>query len=71
MYSVWFIDLEEVIYQLKKKLPDFTTFCSIRGNANGDFIVESETEKYIVKHTDFSIWKQVGDWKTGKWEEVK
>ena len=71
MYSVWFQDLEEVLYQLKKHLPDFTTVCSINGNANGDFVIRDETNVYIVKHTDFSIWHREGDWKNGKWVEVK
>jgi len=71
MYSVWFCDLEEVLYQLKKKLPYFVTFCSIQGNANGDFVIKDDTNTYIVKHTDFSIWHLEGDWCTGKWVEVK
>lgn len=72
MYSVWFCDLEKVLYQLKKKLPDFTTFCSIQGNANGDFVIEDDTNTYIVKHTDFSIWHFEGFWKgNGKWVEIK
>lgn len=70
MYSVWFQDLEEVLYQLKKHLPDFTTFCEIKGNADGDFVIKDDVDTYIVKHTDFSIWKREGDWKNGKWVEV-
>lgn len=71
MYSVWFCDLEKVLPQLKKKLPHFVTFCSIQGNANGDFVIKDDTNTYIVKHTDFSIWHLEGDWRTGKWVEVK
>lgn len=72
MYSVWFCDLEEVLYQLKKKLPDFTTFYSIHGNVNGDFVIKDSTDSYIVKHSDFSVWHlEGGNWRTGKWVEVK
>ena len=72
MFSVWFCDLERVLDQLRKKLPNFTTFCSIHGNVNGDFVIKDSTDSYIVKHNDFSIWHlEGGDWRTGKWVEVK
>ncbi len=71
MYSVLFKDLEKVIQVMKEKVPTMTTFCSINGNANGDFVVRNETEVYIVKHTDFSILHREDDWKNGKWVEVK
>lgn len=71
MYSVWFQDLEKVIQVMKEKVPTMETFCSIDGNSNGDFVIRNETEVYIVKHTDFSVWHSKGDWRNGKWEEVK
>ena len=72
MFSVWFCDLERALDQLRKKLPNFMTFCSIHGNVNGDFVIKDSTDSYIVKHNDFSIWHlEGGDWRTGKWVEVK
>lgn len=71
MYSVWFQDLEKVIQVMKEKIPTMTTFCSINGNACGDFVIKDETETYIVGHRNFTIWHLEGDWKTGKWVEVK
>ena len=71
MYSVWFCDLPKVLEALRKKLPNLTTFCSISGNADGDFIVKNETDKWIVKHNDFSVWhldKTLGHY--GEWVEV-
>ena len=49
MYSVWFQDLKKVLEQLKKKVPEVQTFCSIEGNAYGDFVVKTSSKTYIVK----------------------
>ena len=70
MYSIWFCDLEKAIKALEKACPNFKTFTAIRGNAFGDFVVEDDTNTYIVKHNDFSVWHLEGDWRTGKWVEV-
>lgn len=72
MYSVWFCDLPKVIEAINKKLPNLVTFCSIEGNAYGDFVVKNETDTWIVKHDDFSVWylgRTLADY--GEWVEVK
>ncbi len=71
MYSVWFSDCQKVIETLKNKCPNLLTFCSIEGNVFGDFIIKDETCTYLVKHSDFSVWYLNGDWKNGKWTEIK
>lgn len=71
MYPVFFSDLEKVLCQLKKKLPNLMTFCSIQGNANGDFVIKDGTNTYIVIHTGFSVWRLEGDWRNGKWVEIE
>lgn len=71
MYSVWFNDLEAVILKVKEKLPNMATFGEIKGNAYGDFVIKSDTDTYIVKHDDLSIWHMEGDWRSKKWVEVK
>ena len=66
MYGVWFCDLQKVIAAMAEKVPTMETFTSIEGNADGDFVV-----RYIVKHTDFSVWKRTGSWREGRWEKVE
>lgn len=71
MYSVWFQDLEKVIQVMKEKVPTMTTFSEIHGNAFGDFIIQDDTNTYVVKHTDFSVW-HLSNWKSKEsWEEIK
>lgn len=72
MYSVWFCDLPKVIEAINKKLPNLTTFCSIEGNAFGDFVIHNGTDTWIVKHDDFSVWhleRTLAEHK--EWVEVK
>lgn len=72
MYSVWFCDLEKAIKVFRETFPMRDTFNSIKGNANGDFIFECDPDSFIVKHTDFSIWKFEGPWKKGgRWIKIK
>ncbi len=72
MYSVWFCDVPKVINAVNKKVPNLTTFCKIEGNAYGDFIVANETDTWIVKHNDFSVWHlERTPPKWGNWVEVK
>jgi hypothetical protein len=71
MYRVWFDDLEKAIAALRKVERD-ALFCSISGNAYGDFVFEiAEGITYIVKHNDFSVWRNVGDWRNPDWREIK
>lgn len=71
MYGVWFCDLQKVIAAMAEKVPTMETFTSIEGNADGDFVVRNCTITYIVRHTDFSVWKRIGSWKEGRWERVE
>lgn len=71
MYSVWFSDCVKAIEKIKAKLPKMETFCSIEGNAYGDFIIKDGVATYLVKHDNFSVWVLVGDWKKGQWVEVE
>lgn len=57
MYSVWFCDLKKVIEVMENIFPNFLTFCSIEGNCYGDFVIKTDTNTYIIKHEDYSIWK--------------
>lgn len=71
MYSVWFCDLEKAIKAFHEKFPYWETFNSIKGNADGDFVFRCGADSFIVKHTNFSVWKYEGSWKDdGKWVEV-
>lgn len=71
MYRVWFDDLEKAIAAFRKVVKD-ELFCSISGNWKGDFIFELDEErKYIVKHDDFSVWRNFGDWRNPDWREIK
>jgi len=70
MYSVWFCDLEKAIKALRKVQPNMDTFGSIEGNVYGDFVIKDFTTTYIVKHTDFSVWCLLGDWRNGKWVKI-
>lgn len=77
MYRIRFDDLEKAIAAFRKVVPD-ELFCSISGNAYGDFIFEiSEDIKYTVKHNDFSVrrndssvWRNFGDWRNPDWRKI-
>lgn len=72
MYRVWFDDLEKAIAALRKVMKD-ELFCSISGNAYGDFVFKIDEERtYIVKHDDFSVWRnRSNDWRNPDWREIK
>ena len=71
MYRVWFDDLEKAIASLRAKT-SAELFCSISGNWKGDFVFEiAEGRKYVVKHEDFSVWQNFGDWREPDWREIK
>ncbi len=70
MYRVWFNDLVKAIAAFRQTV-NADLFGSIEGNACGDFIFKiDEDKRYIVKHTDFSVWEFKGDWRTGGWEKI-
>lgn len=71
MYRVWFCDLEKAIAALREAIND-DLFCKVEGNAYGDFIFTiNEKETYVVKHIDFSVWHNYGDWRNPDWRRVK
>ena len=71
MYRVWFCDLEKAIAALRAVVTD-DLFCNIKGNYHGDFVFEmNETTTYIVKHEDFRVWRNFGDWRNPDWREIK
>jgi hypothetical protein len=71
MYQVWFVDLERAIAALLEKT-GASLFSSISGNVFGDFVFQMDKETtYLVKHSDFSVLKLVGDWRKGEWVEIK
>ena len=70
MYSVWFEDLESVIQLLRQYLPKELTFKSIKGDALGNFVIETEENTYIVDNMDFSIYKMLGTWDDCTWLKI-
>jgi hypothetical protein len=71
MYRVWLADVEKAIAAIREKT-GAELFCSISGTWNGDFVFEiAEDRKYFVKHDDFSVWINFGDWKNPDWREIK
>ena len=71
MYRVWFDDLERAIDAVRSKASP-RMFSSIRGNAYGDFIIEIDDNiTYVVKHDDFSVWRDWGNWRNPDWREVR
>lgn len=71
MFRVWFDDLEKAIAAVRKATGD-DLFCSINGNINGDFIFQMNVGvQYVVKHSDFTVWRNFGDWRNPDWKEIK
>lgn len=71
MYTVWFSDLEKVLKVFHEKFPHIVTFCSLGGNAYGDFLIKTDTATYCVHHSDFSVWRLEKDCHWGHWVEVE
>ena len=71
MYRVWFDDLEKAIAAFRAVVMD-ELFESISGNVYGDFVFQIQGNiKYIVKHNDFTVWRNFGDWRKPDWREVR
>ena len=71
MYRDWLSDAEEAIAAIREKT-SADLFCSISGNWKGDFVFQIDDDrKYIVKHEDFSVWQNFGDWRNPDWREIK
>lgn len=71
MYTVWFSDLNKVVQALQAKVPTCVTFCSLGGNAYGDFLIKTDTATYCVRHSDWSVWRLEKDCRWGHWVEVE
>jgi len=70
MFRGWFDDLEKAIAAVRKTGAEM--FCSISVNLYGDFVFEIAAGiKYFVKHDDFSVWQNFGDWRNPDWREIK
>ena len=59
MGEAWFTDLRYAIIAFASKRPNNFLFNEIRTTNNCDFIIISNREVYLVKHEDFSVWRQV------------
>ena len=71
MYRVWLADAEKAIAAVREKT-GAELFGSISGNWMGDFIFQIDDDrKYLVKHDDFSVWQNFGDWRNPDWREIK
>lgn len=70
MYSVWLEDLAKIIEVFNKKKPTFKTFTSIHGNAYGDFVIKNDADTFIIRHTDWSLWKKENNNDTEQWIEI-
>lgn len=71
MYRVWFDDLEKAITTMRSKT-GLEMVCSVSGNTYGDFVFKIDEETiYIVKHNDFSVWVNCGDWRNPDWREIR
>lgn len=63
MYRVWLQDMEKAITIFRKVCPHIDMLSSINGNAFGDFVFHIDDDTtYIVKHTDWSVWKRGSKW---------
>ena len=71
MYRVWFEDLQKAVIAFRARTKH-NLFYSVSGNAYGDFVFKIDEEiTYIVKHDDFSVWRNWGDWRNPDWREVR
>lgn len=71
MYRVWLADAEKAIAAIREKT-DAELFCSVNVNLYGDFIFKiADCIEYFVKHDDFSVWQNFGDWRNPDWREIK
>lgn len=69
MYTVWFSDLEKVLKVFHEKLPHVVTFCSLGGNAYGDFLIKTDMATYCVRPSDLSVWRLDKNNKNCHWGE--
>ena len=53
-------------------IPDNFAGCNwFYSNAYGDFLIKTDTATYIVRHSDFSVWRLEKDCRWGHWVEVE
>lgn len=66
--DVWLTDLQMVLMILRTKCPEVLTFQRIYITPLGDIDIKTSDERYVIKHEDFSVWREVEKW---IWEEIK
>lgn len=72
MYNTVFLqDLEKAVKVLTEKIPNFSTFSSIMGNCEGNFVVKRNDETFIIKTKDWTVWQLKNSWRNPEWVELK
>ena len=66
--DVWLTDLQIALMILRTKRPECLLFRGIYGTPSGNICIVTSNERYIVKISDWSVWREV---ETAIWEEVK
>lgn len=70
MGRAWLCDLEKAIIAVRDKVSSL--FMSVNVNIYGDFIFQIDVDnQVVVKHNDFSVWRNFGDWRNPDWRELK
>lgn len=69
MYSIWISDIEKAIKVFKNKV-GIDLVDRISGNAYGDLVFSKDTTTWIIKHNDFSVWRNFGDWRHEDWRRL-
>lgn len=64
----WICDLHQALLVFAAKCPEVLTFQRIYITPLGDIDIKTSDERYVIKHEDFSVWREVEKW---IWEEIK
>lgn len=64
----WICDLHQALLVFAAKCPEVLTFQRICITPLGDIDIKTSDERYVIKHEDFSVWREVEKW---IWEEIK
>lgn len=74
MYTAWVDDIIKALEVFKKKVPD-CGYVDVKINANGDILLTNEPYRWLVKCSDYKVYKYKGDfhkdWKVSHWVEVE
>lgn len=66
--DVWLADLRAALMVLWSKCPECLLFRGIYGTPSGNICIVASNERYIVKISDWTLWREV---ETAIWEEIK